>query len=92
MSEIIIILRYQIISELFHPSETFTVKLDDCYTCDIAWLYKDAKLFGIDNYKNLIGTNNVICPGSIGPVLESTDPGFIALMDECPCKFASFYP
>ena len=60
--------------------------VDNCMSsCDIAWLYKDAHMFGINAYKGLIGPNNVIC-SDVGPILESQDPEFIAFMDNCPCK------
>ena len=60
--------------------------VDNCMSsCDIAWLYKDAHMFGIDAYKGLIGPRNVIC-SDVGPILESQDPEFIAFMDNCPCK------
>jgi len=58
--------------------------VDNCMSsCDIAWLYKDAHMFGINAYKGLIGPNNVIC-SDVGPILESQDPEFIAFMDNCP--------
>lgn len=73
------------VSGLFHPSDTYRTRVDDCSTCDIAWLYHDAHRFGIYNYQKLVGENNVVCPGGqIGAVLESTDPDFIKLMQDCP--------
>ena len=55
----------------------------DCSNCTIAWLYKDAHQFGIDTYKMLVGTDNVICD-QIGPVLETDDQDFINQMNSCP--------
>ena len=62
----------------------FFCNFADCSTCDIAWLYHDAHRFGIYNYQRLVGENNVVCPGKIGAVLESSDPDFIKLMQDCP--------
>ena len=59
------------------------IRVDSCDTCDIAWLYKDAKKFGFDTYKSLIGAGNVQCPNG-DPVLESENPEFITLMESCP--------
>jgi hypothetical protein len=28
----------------------------------------------------------VLCPGDVGPVLKTTDPDFISLMESCPCR------
>ena len=61
-------------------------RVRDCRGCGIAWLYKDAKMFGLDEYVNLVGNENVVCPIS-GPVLESTDQEFIDQMEACPSKF-----
>ena len=66
-----------------------TALAKSCSSCDIAWLYKDAHKFGLDNYKNLIGQGNVVCPEGIGSILETTDPDFITLMESCPCKLKS---
>ena len=61
--------------------------INSCEDCDIAWLYKDAKMFGFSKYRDLVGDNNAICPNGIGPVLETDDPDFIARMENCPCRF-----
>ena len=58
-------------------------RVADCESCDIAWLYKDARRFGLEQYRNLIGLNNVVCPGNIGSVLFTEDPDFIRLMESC---------
>ncbi|XP_059087124.1 uncharacterized protein LOC131883628 [Tigriopus californicus] len=55
----------------------------DCSNCSISWLYNDAFRFGRDEYKRLVGDENVVCEG-IGPVLESSDDGFNAEMEDCP--------
>ena len=70
-----------VLSSSFGPA-----RVSDCQTCAIAWLYQDAKMFGWEQYKNLAGENNVICPGEIGPVLETNDYDFISLMEKCPCE------
>merc|ERR1711993_83747 len=66
-------------------SNVGTTRLSSC-GCEIAWLYKDAHRYGINQYKQLIdgmsGGNNVICPE--GPVLTTTDPEFKAKMEACP--------
>ena len=63
--------------------------INSCDNCDHAWLYKDAKQFGFEAYKRLVG-NNAICPG-VGPILETDDVDFIAQMNDCPCKLNIFY-
>ena len=60
--------------------------INSCDNCDIAWLYKDAQMFGFDKYKALVGGSNAICPG-VGPILETDNVDFIALMNSCPCKY-----
>ena len=60
--------------------------INSCDDCDIAWLYKDAQMFGFDKYKALVGGSNAICPG-VGPILETDNVDFIALMNSCPCKY-----
>ena len=58
-----------------------------CDSCDIAWLYKDARKFNLNSYISLVGESNVMCPNGpygYGPVLESNNPEFIALMNSCP--------
>ena len=40
-------------------------------------------------YKALVGPGNVKCPNDIGPVLESQNADFIALMESCPCKLST---
>ena len=66
-------------------SNVGTTRLSSC-DCEIAWLYKDAHRYGIEQYKRLIdgmsAGNNVICPE--GPVLTTTDPEFKAKMEACP--------
>ena len=56
-------------------------------TCDIAWLYKDAKKFGLDRYTSIVqGQVNVQCQlgWDIGTVLGSQDPEFISHLESCP--------
>ena len=54
--------------------------------CEIAWLYKDAHRYGLEQYKELIdgmtGGHNVNCPE--GPVLTTSNTEFIARMEACP--------
>ena len=78
-------------------SNVGTTRLSSC-GCEIAWLYKDAHRYGINQYKQLIdgmsAGNNVICPE--GAVLTTTDPEFKAKMEACPgglrkCHFTSLY-
>ena len=68
------------------------ITISDCLSdCSMAWLYKDAHKFGLDQYKQLIGGQNVICEG-YGPILDSANqtalsshfqscPGLQALLD-----------
>ena len=86
-NEIIVI---SLTNPIFFPALLTTTNgpnmVDNCMSsCDIAWLYKDAHMFGIDAYKGLLGPGNVIC-SDVGPILESQNPTFIAFMDSCPCK------
>ena len=66
--------------------------INSCEDCDIAWLYKDAQMFGFSNYRALVGGSNAICP-NVGPILETDNPDFIAQMESCPSKrnFISYY-
>jgi hypothetical protein len=57
----------------------------DCFNCSIAWLHKDAQVFGHAIYLGLVGSSNVICDG-VGPVLETTDEDFLQDIDACPRK------
>ena len=59
--------------------------INSCEDCDIAWIYKDAQMFGFSNYKALVGSSNAICP-NVGPILETDNPDFIAQMESCPSK------
>ena len=59
------------------------LKVVSCETCEIAWLYQDAKNNGIELYKSVLG-RNVICPESNVPVLENNNEIFIDLMESCP--------
>ena len=73
-----------------HNSDVFQqsfgdAKVANCNSCDIAWLYQDAQNFGLDQYRNIVGENNVLCP-EIGPVLTTEDQDFIQLMESCPGK------
>ena len=58
-----------------------TARVISCDSCDIAWLYKDARKFNLNSYISLVGEHNVVCP-KYGPLLESNDPELIALMTE----------
>ncbi len=62
------------------------IELQDCDSCDIAWLYQDAQMYGFEAYKGLIGEDNVVCPGGTGSVLDNSDPAFNDLMESCPGK------
>ena len=68
-------------------SNVGTTRLDaSSCGCEIAWLYKDAHRYGLEQYKELIdgmtGGNNVNCPE--GPVLTTSNTEFIARMEACP--------
>ena len=67
-----------------------TAMINSCNSCTVAWLYKDAHKFGIDAYKQLVGSNNAFCP-DVGPVLETDDADFIAQMNSCPCTCLFFH-
>ena len=64
------------------------IQIASCSDCDIAWLYKDAHRFGLEEYRSLIGDYNILCPrtnsGSAIAVLDRQDSDFIALMNSCP--------
>lgn len=75
---------HSVILDVFN-TEKGTIAVGSCYTCDIAWLYKDAQKYGLDSYKAIIG-RNVMCPESNTPILENDDKDFIELMEDCPCK------
>ena len=61
--------------------------IEDCFTCDVAWIYKDAHKFGLDAYKNLVGHGNLRCMNSNGePILESENSELISFLESCPCK------
>ena len=81
--------------EFFIQPGLFTVRgatrVSSCDSCDIAWLYKDARKFNLDRYKSLVGEHNVVCP-NYGPLLESNDPELIALMDSCPGNENTVFP
>ena len=61
-------------------------KYVDCDTCDIAWLYKDAQMFGLPFYKSL-GLDTVYCSGSSTSVLEP-NPTMTQFFEECPSNFS----
>ena len=44
-------------STLFEDS---LLMLQNCDSCDIAWLYKDAHMFGVETYRSLIGLGTII--------------------------------
>ena len=60
-----------------------TTVLPSCQTCDVAWLYQDAKKYGIQLYEGLVGQSNVICPEYNSPLVTNTDPDFIDFMENC---------
>ena len=64
------------------------IRIASCSNCDIAWLYKDAHRFGLEEYRALIGDYNILCPrtnsGSAIAVLDRQDSDFVALMNSCP--------
>ena len=64
-----------------------TTVLQSCQTCDIAWLYRDAKKYGVGLYESLLGQGNVICEDYNSPFVTITDPDFIDFMESCyePC-------
>lgn len=55
---------------------------ENCDTCDISWLYKDAKRFGWENYIRL--TNKKVCCPQLGPFFDIKEESFIELMESCP--------
>ena len=60
-----------------------TTVLSSCQTCDVAWLYRDAKKYGSSLYEGLVGQSNVICPEYNSPLVTTTDPDFIDFMENC---------
>ena len=59
-----------------------SINLDGCMDdCTNAWVYKDARKFGMDKYKALLG-NNVFCRNE-GPILEGGNPELYAHFEAC---------
>ena len=52
--------------------------------CTHAWVYQDAKKYGIEEYKRLLGgfMTDVYCPE--GPILSGGDPSLYTHFESCP--------
>ena len=61
----------------------------DCDTCEIAWLYKDARSFGLPFYKNVLGLGNVWCRSGTN-VLEP-NPTMAQFFEQCPSNSIFFF-
>ena len=49
-------------------SDAYKIKVS-CMTCDIAWLYHDAKMYGYNAYRRL-GLEKVVCLEDEMPVID----------------------
>ena len=61
------------------------ITIDGCMDgCTHAWVYQDAKNFGMTEYEKLLGSN-VYC-NTGGPILSGGDPDLYAHFEGCPSK------
>ena len=64
------------------------ITIDGCMDgCTHAWVYQDAKNFGMTEYEKLLGSN-VYC-NTGGPILSGGDPDLYAHFEGCPSKYYS---
>ena len=79
---------YYIFNHIFYVDLFYqnfgAIHVGDCLNdCSMAWLYKDAEMFGMEEYRKLLGEDNVVCSDS-GPILAGDNPNLIKHFDSCP--------